>query len=353
VFGNMTTNRKTAASMNGHGALGENDVSTEEETAIFNDDGEELLWYFSYGSNMNTEIFEKKRKIKCHDHKVCKVPGYVLTFAEGMIPYVEPSFCTCLKRSDLSVVDDRPDIHGVAFLITKQQYEHMLLTEGGWGYQEYRNHPFWNIGHYGEEEIECVEIKPEGTGSNKKESDLKIFKALTLVGLFGVHQRYDCNASKRYYDLVKVGAESSGLPTSYREYLKEKHPAFEPISNCRWTNLAKWICIVIAFPCLFVEIGSNKLCIAWNERKLKQEKEAESSLSSSNLTKTATVVTRNTTRRRRQRFEDVIRAPWIIMKLSHVYRHYVLQCFMFTLIFDVLKFPSGFHNKTASTKKSQ
>jgi len=353
VFGNMTTNRKTAAFMNGHGALGENDVSTEEETAIFNDDGEELLWYFSYGSNMNTEIFEKKRKIKCHDHKVCKVPGYVLTFAEGIIPYVEPSFCTCLKRSDLSVDDDRPDIHGVAFLITKQQYEHMLLTEGGWGYQEYRNHPFWSIGHYGEEEIECVEIKPEGTGSNKKESDLKIFKALTLVGLFGVHQRYDCNASKRYYDLVKVGAESSGLPTSYREYLKEKHPAFEPISNCRWTNLAKWICIVIAFPCLFVEIGSNKLCIAWNERKLKQEKEAESSLSSSNLAKTATVVTRNTTRRRRQRFEDVIRAPWIIMKLSHVYRRYVLQCFMFTLMFDVLKLPSGFHNKTASTKKSQ
>lgn len=326
-------------------------TSIETEQTIFDDDNEDLVWYFSYGSNMNPEVFEKKRGIKCRDFKVCKVPGYVLTFAEAILPYIEPAFCTCLKRSALpdscSDKDTRPDIHGVAFLINKLQYEHMLLTEGGWGYQEYRTDPFWNIGHYGEEEIECVPIQPEYSNNNCSSSITNTtsqetetptsFKALTLVGFFGVRQHYEGNASKRYCDLVNIGAEASGLPTAYREYLKERHPAFEP-PRCRWSLFAKLIFMFMAFPIFFFEIGSLQLCISLNNRKMKRRKQKKSA---------------SATTKRRQRFEDVLRPPWIVLKICFFYRTMVLERVVSTLLFDWCKFPNGFRNNTADSKKWQ
>jgi hypothetical protein len=359
---------KGISANNGHNHEDCTSSSTEEtnNNDINNHGDEELVWYFSYGSNMNPEIFEKKRGIKCRDHRVCKVPGYVLTYAEAILPYIEPAFCTCIKRSALpnSDNDTRPDIHGVAFLITKQQYEHMLLTEGGWGYQEYRTDPFWNIGHYGEEEIECVPIQQEGSksssGTTCEESEntttittsqetespnntnTTSFKALTLVGLFGVRQRYDCNASKRYCDLVNIGAESSGLPTAYREYLKERHPAFVP-THCKGALLAKLLYYILAFPIFFFEIGSLHLCIMLNEHKMKRKQKS---------TSTETTETPKTTRTR-QRFEDVLRPPWIVLKICFYYRTLVLERFVTTLLFDWCKFPNGFRNcNTAVTKEA-
>jgi hypothetical protein len=390
LFGNMTTataDVKMPVSMNGDkidkgiGATNDhhNDdtassstkttasIETEEMNTLLDDDNEELVWYFSYGSNMNPEVFEKKRGIKCRDFKVCKVPGYVLTYAEAILPYIEPAFCTCLKRSALpdscSDKNTRPDIHGVAFLINKRQYEHMLLTEGGWGYQEYRTDPFWNIGHYGEEEIECVPIQPECSNNNCSSSITNTntaafqetatptsFKALTLVGLFGVRQHYEGNASKRYCDLVNIGAESSGLPTAYREYLKERHPAFEP-PHCRRSLFAKIVYIFMAFPIFFFEFGSLQLCISLNNRKMKRQKEQKSESASSTCTEPA---------KRRQRFEDVLRPPWIVLKICFYYRTMVLERVVNTLLFDWCKFPNGFRNcckknnhNTADSKKSQ
>jgi len=327
-----------------------NQPLTSNTSAILRDEetGEELVWYFSYGSNMNPAVFEAKRKIKCRDFVVCKVPGYVLTYAAAPVPYFEPAFCTCLKRSDLhpNDHDDRPDIHGVAFLITKQQYEHMLLTEGGWGYQEYRKHPLWNIGHYGEEEIECIPIQTEECGNDadlqsKRKSDQapinKPFRALTLVGLFGACcKSYDCNASKRYCDLVNIGAKSSGLPQSYRDYLREKHPAYEP-SQCAWLKLGKLLIFLVAFPAMILEIGTMKFCAAWNERKLEQEKTDDQPQEEKHQPAP------------RRSFQDCIRPPWIMMKVCFLYRIYVIEKLMCTLLFDWFKFPNGFRNCCSGT----
>jgi len=350
------TNKKTTAAMKGKdvGTIDKGSVVAEDTAKNYGQqEDDDLVWYFSYGSNLNPEIFEKKRKIKCVDYRLCKAPGYVLTFTESMIPYCEPSFCTCVKRSDLPCHQSniRPDIHGVAFLITRQQYEHMLLTEGGWGYQEYRSCPFWGIGHYGEEEIECVEIEPErccdGDNNNKDppvstttttstEVPPQRFKALTLTGLFGNHQRYDANCSKRYYDIVQAGAASSGLPTSYRDYLRERHPAYEP-SGCWRSTLAFRLYFVFAFPCLVVELGTVHLCIWWNERKLAQQKMANDKTEgeSSKQTKIET---------RRKRFEDVARPPWILMKLCQLYQITVLETIVTPFLTDWCKLPDGYRN---------
>lgn len=353
----------------------ETTAAAAESTTLHNtnDDEEELVWYFSYGSNMNPAVFEERRKIKCLDHKVCKVPGYVLTYVPGMFPYSEPAFCSCLKRSILPCEDDRPDVHGVAFLITQKQYEHMLLTEGGWGYQEYRNHPIWNIGHYGEEEIECVEVPPEKVSEDSDSKSIcsenenetlqelpspsppKSFKAMTLVGFFGVRQRYDCHSSKRYYDIVNAGAKASGLPASYRKYLKDRHPPFER-SNCWGAWLGMRIYLLIAFPCILLELGSLQLCIKWNEKKLcckshkrqKQEKQAEASpLTTTTTTTTSTTKVHQPTAKRR-RFQDVCRPPWIIIKLCFLYRTFVMELLLNCLMFDCCAFPNGFRNPCGS-----
>lgn len=316
------------------------DVMDMSEQNYCNITGEELVWYFSYGSNMNPSVFEERRKIKCRDFKVCKVPGYVLTYTQGMVPYLEPAYCTCVERSKIKDGDDRPDIHGVAFLISRKQYEHMLLTEGGWGYQEYRTSFFWNIGHYAEEEVECHEIAPEGSYSNESTQDVfpKPFKALTLTGLLGVRKKYDANSSKRYHDIVNEGAESSGLPTSYREYLKERHPPFEP-TNCWRAKLAQWIYTIVLIPLIVLEIGTMQVCSTWNERKLK-ERESQQQQQQQEVAAESPTKKRN--------FQDVVRPPWIILKFCFIYRTVVLEMILFTLLYDVCNLPNGFRNKCAS-----
>lgn len=372
---------------------GPSTVATEEEdgtatTTSFcdnntnsdNNSGEQLVWYFSYGSNMNPEVFEKKRQIKCLDHKVCKVAGYVLTYADGPLPYIEPAFCSCVKRTDLPFDDGRPDIHGVAFLITKLQYEHMLLTEGGWGWQECRSDPFWSIGHYGEDEIECIEIQPENSKttinndtdtttneeSHNADSEMdaattttpKAFKALTLVGLLRDNGRYDCNASKRYCNLVSIGAESSGLPTSYQEYLRSAHPPFER-KQCWKSSLAKYLYLAFALPGLALEVHVATVFQVLSERKLKckkhqeqlrQKKNEGSSLTSpqSSSLSSSPVPTTIQTQDTRRRIEHIIRPPWIIMKFCYFYRTIFMDKIVSTILFHWCGCPCGFQNGSVS-----
>jgi hypothetical protein len=325
-------------------------TTTKTTTTTTVDDDDNLVWYFSYGSNMNPEVFEKKRKIRCRDYRVCYVPGYVLTYSEGIVPYLEPAFCTCVKREVLDSehkhkpLPQRPDIHGVAFLITRQQYEHMLTTEGGWGYQSFRNHPIWNVGHYGEEEIECIEVLPEPDTTNntnntkntpneqststttsttvqsstipRKHQNGRRFKALTLVGLLGLdnpnRKPYDCNASQRYYDLVNVGARSSGLPCSYRSYLQTQHPAFSEKTG-RAVGFAKFVFWGWSVPPILVETFGIYYSLFWNER-------------------------------RKAPTDPVVRPPWVLMKLCYLYRTFVLGYVLQTILFDWLKIPDGFKN---------
>lgn len=311
-----------------------NSIPREVDTAANGDNEEkDLVWYFSYGSNMNPKVFEGRRKINCRDYRVCTVPGYVLTYT-AMLPYIEPAFCTVVPRNELPEDDGRPDVHGVAFQITREEYEHVLLTEGGSGWQEYRYHPTWTIGHYGEEEIECFSIE---------DSSRRSFNAYTLVGLFGSSKLYDCNASQRYCDLVNVGAEKSGLPASYRKYLKERHhPFVVPAKNRLTTTFAKVICFLFFLPCI-LEFVVSTLCVLWNRRKLRNHqrrpKKAKESSSGRLL---------------RKRFENVIRLPWIVGRISYLWRIHVLENFLFPLLFDWLGLPNGLRNEeeeTANKKK--
>ena len=333
-----------------------------------------LIWYFSYGSNMNPNVFEKKRNITPKQTRVCYVPDYVLTFGEGALPYVEPAFCTCIRRTELTKLQllatataadttdadntadnstiskvlavsgrrRRPDIHGVAFLITKREYEHVLMTEGGWGWQEYRNNKLWNVGHYGSEEVNCIEINNEQTatttitsGNNGNDSTGRKFKAYTLTGIMGdVRQRYDCNASKRYYDIVIDGAKTSGLPISYQNYLKTDHPPFELLTHHKSLSsikLARSICCILSIPCIIMEIGSLSLCIKWNNYINGNNEQSSSGC--------VVNVNNNTS------YYSIRRPPWIICKISYLYRYIILEILLSIIIEDIFNIPNGFKNE--------
>eukprot|EP00532_Pseudo-nitzschia_australis_P006894 CAMPEP_0168181196 /NCGR_PEP_ID=MMETSP0139_2-20121125/11056_1 /TAXON_ID=44445 /ORGANISM="Pseudo-nitzschia australis, Strain 10249 10 AB" /LENGTH=449 /DNA_ID=CAMNT_0008101693 /DNA_START=305 /DNA_END=1654 /DNA_ORIENTATION=- len=421
-------------------------------------DDDELVWYFSYGSNMNPAVFEKVRGIKCREHRICRVPGYVLTYGEGIFPYLEPAFCTCVKRGEIeggvgvggsssgsgssgsgstnastnTTTTCRPDIHGVAFLITRRQYEHVLLTEGGWGYQEYNNDPFWTIGNYGVQEIDCVEIGAEisngtctsGTTNSASSSTVddandanananananvdknkngsineiktedeqqqqqqqqqetvdthnsnnrtatttttandnsskqsSSFRALTLVGLMGSRRRYDCNASQRYCNLVWVGAKSSGLPGFYRAYLREFHPPYCNSSGgsnndyrATWgVAVAKCLFLVLGVPCLLAEIFSVRLCVELNDRcnggggKPKTKNTASGVVDNNNNNSNSNSHISSTIDTNRKWV--LFRPPWLLLKANYLYRYWVLETVLQTIVFDWFGIPCGFRN---------
>jgi len=403
----------------------ENNKNTHEnENDNKNNQNNDLVWYFSYGSNMNPSVFEQKRHITPLATRICYVPDYVLTYGEGALPYLESAFCTCIPRSQFNDLEEeskakakvkaakverdrdrdnsyhhhpeaeqhqeqeqrrrRPDIHGVAFLITQQQYERVLLTEGGWGWQAYRHHPVWNIGHYGVAEVECMEIASAITAStstastststtNSTSTDStsintntvssnhrQKFKAYTLVGLLGsdgTKQRYDCNASQRYYNIVIEGAKSSGLPHLYQDYLKECHPPYnhslqpQPNQNNRNTNttffalfVARNIMLVFYFPSILLEMGTLFVCWKWNNYITNSSR---TSINKRNIDDDDEDDERNMDRQFTCTSGSLVlrRSPWLIGKVLYFYRFLVLETILTTILEDWCHIPNGFKNQ--------
>ena len=165
-------------------------------------DPNELVWYFSYGSNLSEEVFEKRRKVK--PHSTCKVvvPDHIFSFAHDAFPYIEPCFATCLPRSEVWYDDsDIPDIRGLAFQITRKDFqERVLATEGGWGYN---TDPLCS---YVVAPVRAYKLDALNRKSGKG------FTVLTLVGgpARGRISAWNC-PSLRYFKIVVEGAEHANL----------------------------------------------------------------------------------------------------------------------------------------------
>ena len=146
-----TINRLLSVSANffGSGGTARNDRDGSGGRGAAADD---YVWYFSYGSNMKRSVFEGRRKIYATDTELATIPGRVLSYAYDGYPYLEPCFATCLKREELpeSIRTGVPDVHGVAYRITKSQLKACLATEGGNGWND-----AW-VGGYGVEEVDAI-----------------------------------------------------------------------------------------------------------------------------------------------------------------------------------------------------
>ena len=92
--------------------------------------GEEGVWSFGYGSNMDVVALQKKKKVRVLEHTPAILSGYRLVFSQQGPQYVEPAYAG-LKREVGS------EVHGIAFCMGKESVEELDKTEapkdGGYG----------------------------------------------------------------------------------------------------------------------------------------------------------------------------------------------------------------------------
>ena len=97
-----------------------------------NDASPETLWYFAYGSNMSSTKFTGSRGIVPLDTARAFVPHWMMTMEIPGLPYSEPAFSSLKPRMATSAEDvGAPDVIGLAYLITAEQYRHVIASEGG------------------------------------------------------------------------------------------------------------------------------------------------------------------------------------------------------------------------------
>jgi hypothetical protein len=97
------------------------------------------VWYFAYGSNMNSETFQSHRGIVPMEAVPVRVPGWTLTFDIYGIPYQEPAFSSISRIEQVFSTEDQstcttfppPVVHGTAYLVSCKDYVSIIGSEGG------------------------------------------------------------------------------------------------------------------------------------------------------------------------------------------------------------------------------
>lgn len=88
------------------------------------------VWYFAYGSNMSTAKFIGGRGIHPLDVARVRLPGWILSMEIPGVPYSEPAFSS-VRPADDALELGRPEVLGVAYLITPAQHRTVIASEGG------------------------------------------------------------------------------------------------------------------------------------------------------------------------------------------------------------------------------
>ncbi|KAF2446657.1 hypothetical protein P171DRAFT_453958 [Karstenula rhodostoma CBS 690.94] len=194
------------------------------------------LWYFAYGSNMSAEKFSDDRGIKPLGKLRTTVPGWVLTMSIPGLPYQEPSFSSVRPRAEAETEEiDAPDVVGLAYLITKDQYRRIVGSEGGG--IAYRD----------------IELQAEVLDNHKYPG--KILPVRTLAE--AMSRSPPPRPSRRYMKLLLDGVEEAKLPSEYQQYLREI-PTYQPPSSF-WAAVGAKMFIALFGPImLFMEIITHQ-----------------------------------------------------------------------------------------------
>lgn len=87
----------------------------------------EKYWYFGYGSNMNSKVFQGRRQMRPTKIERAVLKDYRLVFNQPGIPWLEPSFAN---------VEEAPGeyIEGVLYEITGEEMVRLDISEGNGAY---------------------------------------------------------------------------------------------------------------------------------------------------------------------------------------------------------------------------
>lgn len=146
------------------------------------------VWYFAYGSNMQTETFRGRRGIEPRRAVAAGAAGWRLVLDKPPLIPMDEAFANLVRDPTATVL-------GVLYEITPDDLAHVDLTEGVL------------IGNYERIRIDATPLAAGGVP----------VEAFTLVA---GHRVDGLLPSRRYMACLIAGAEEHGLPAEYVAFLR-------------------------------------------------------------------------------------------------------------------------------------
>ena len=233
----------------------------------------DTVLYLAYGSNLSAETFQGRRGIRPLSQVNVVVPELIMTFDLAGLPYIEPCFANTRYRHASAPANISEKSHllpdkerkyhknrwrkglvGVVYEVTKEDYAHIIATEGGGA-------------SYQDVLVDCYALLDEDIVPEIPTSQL--FRAHTLYSPIlppgetpekgGRSSRPDpdyAQASARYLKLITDGADEHALPQEYKDYLHQIRPYTITTQKQR---LGAWIFSMIWLPLISAIFGLNAI----------------------------------------------------------------------------------------------
>ena len=147
-------------------------------------------WSFGYGSNMDITHLRIKKNLTVYEYKPALLNGYRFGFNMVTNWLAEPAFAGIIP-------DPNSTVHGLAFCLPQESLDHLNKQEG-WYEINYVNLETYDGGSL---ENVHVYVSPE-----------KFFKTESAA------------PSRRYLNIIRKGAQNSGLKPHYLEKLDQIEP---------------------------------------------------------------------------------------------------------------------------------
>ena len=165
---------------------------------------DELVWNFSYGSNMDRSKRTTRANVVYLETAAAMVPGWRLSFDLPAIPRVEPAMASIepFAEANSSVairgaLDANVVVHGLCLRMNRESFEKLYLSEGG------------QRGRYF---IETVQAHLYADPENPVTA--YAFRTKQKARL-----RRSLPPSERYMSVILNGARESELNAEYQDYL--------------------------------------------------------------------------------------------------------------------------------------
>ncbi len=147
-----------------------------------------MVWYFAYGSNMQTATLCGRRGIGVRRALPARVSGWKLVFDKPPLIDIGESFANI-------VPDPTAHVLGVVYEVSAEDLEHIELTEGV------------RLGNYVRTSVPAQPLSP-------------LAAPMTAFTLSSDHRDPTLQPSTRYMELIINGAIEHGLPDKYVHWLR-------------------------------------------------------------------------------------------------------------------------------------
>lgn len=161
-----------------------------------------MIFYFAFGSNMAREVFLRRRTMRSDTGEPAVLFDHRLAFTEpGLIRWVEPAFAN---------IEPAPGrkVHGVLWQISDGDFARLLTTESP--------------------NYEAIEVTVQAARAG----------TVQARALRSRRRQVETAPSRRYLDLLLLGAREHGLPASYIAELEARPTAYLPLVSELFEHVA-------------------------------------------------------------------------------------------------------------------